>query len=717
MSAINNNNNNNNNIINNGSIPTKESYLHVLSSDGKSWKKRFCSIRSRILYIYPSRSKSIETSSNYQILHFIPLAKCAAIETVVKGGPLNRANCFKISHNSDQSFQYWLSAEAVNDMEDWIKILTQLAAIQKSESVKLEPRVRSKSVCFKPGISELLGLAIDHQGWLKKLSTTGTFRKSVQWKKQWFVLKDLVLYFYDNNQDSQQLKGKMSIPNWSVQSEDEMGVEGFCFTLSHKGYPTVTLQAETEQEREKWIQSIKQQNRSLTTTTPTDADMTQLKNWLSTLIQLEIKDPMELLHNPNFVVNILLKNGCIMSLEQPNNTQQQDLQWNLKAFEKILYHVKFQGIKFDPLITAQDFVDSNPIILNFIISIMNHFHKPTQSTPSSPINNSTPSSTPLSPPIQSQSPTKLTEQVVEIVVNESVSTNNTTTTTSSTEITSATTTTTTTTPIIITEATVEKAEEKVVNDNENNENKTPTNELEESLNNIGSGGRGGNTEIFLKSLSEEISNLSTTQSTHVTPVHTPTKISPRFYSPAYKSLKRVETKEVLGEFDKIFLSIGKSNKCGHCNENIIDKSQSIEAVGKIFHLNHFQCCICNKQLLGDDQLSINYIERDLKIYCKEDHDKTYQDSQCSQCQKSLMITFAHRGKLLCRDHYLNLVGDTLCQSCQQTIQVDEAYQQIDSKKWHSNHFTCSYCKDLLNPQTCKVKNSSPYCKRCFTTLF
>eukprot|EP01132_Coremiostelium_polycephalum_P002547 gene2547-3151_t len=657
----------------------KNGYLSVLSTDGKGWKKRYCNIKNRVLYIYETKEKSDEKSNSYQILYFVPLARVGVISTAVKGGPNGRPNCFKLAHQVDESFIYWLSSENESELKEWVNYIQLNCAIQK-EPETVEVRGRSKSVVYRPAANQISNSS-DHSGYLKKQST-GLFKKG-QWKKKFFVLKDLILYYYDTS-DSKALKGRIQIPNWTIDPTEQPANS---IKLSHIGYPTVVLQAETTEERNLWIKHIKQQDKELTTTAQmTEEKLQKLKNWLSTITTLDIKEPCQFMSNATFVQNILDKCGVKIALISKGTEASSDNDWTLKSFEIILKVLQTSNVKYDHSITAKDFVEpNNTLVLSFAISLMEHFSSSSNSTST---NNNNNNSLPSSSTTQNNN-------------------NNSPQTPTKSDINNAPTTTT------VDDTTTTTNNNNSNGSDQNNVNsQVETNQKEAVVFGVGPDPSIVTTSIddlTNPSLMTEESNYSLTSSGYNSSSRS---LYNKLVSP-HRQLKRVETKEVLGEFDKIFSSIGGNyQKCGLCNEPIM--GEAVEAVGKSWHPHHLQCCACGKQLKGLEE--IPYVERNGNIYCKEDHDKTFKESFCTDCNKSLMITFAHKGKVYCKDHYSNLVSDLICQQCEKPI-GDEPYHSIENKKWHRNHFTCSYCKVGLIDGICSIKNSSPYCKKCYGILF
>ncbi|EFA82515.1 prespore-specific protein [Heterostelium album PN500] len=543
---------------------SKDGNIAILSADGKAWKKKQCSLKDRILYIYENKTTKVEDS---KILHFIPLARCGVITTAVKG-PTGKANCFKISHQFDDSIMYWFSTETDDELKDWVATLQVCCAIQKEPEQVEAVRGRSKSIAFKPDALQLAGIS-DFSGWLKKQSTSG-LRKG--WKKRWCVLKDMVLYYYEGPESK--LKGKQSIPGWSVEADNSLP---FCIKLSHPAYPVLLLQAENEEDRTKWINNIKENHKHLTASSSASSASTTTTPSSTPVKSAASPEPK-------------LMNGA-------NTSSSKD-------------------------ISESSDTNSN---LDDSSSAVTTASKTTVATPSS-----------KEEVVEEQKPTENSVVVPTLSINH----------------------------------------------NHNNNN--------------------------INSIDTDLSELSQMSSAPTTPS--------KVLSPGRPALKRVETKDVLSEFDKMFSSFAVNLvKCGLCKEPITSGQTSIEAVGQQWHSHHLLCCQCGKHLIGLEE--IPYVERDGKLYCKEDHDKTFKESNCHKCQKSLMINFVHKGKVYCKDHYALEIEDLICQGCEKPL-GDLPYYSFENKKWHHDHFKCAYCKHTIhNPSDSHFKNKQPYCKNCYKSLF
>lgn len=76
--------------------------------------------------------------------------------------------------------------------------------------------------------------------------------------------------------------------------------------------------------------------------------------------------------------------------------------------------------------------------------------------------------------------------------------------------------------------------------------------------------------------------------------------------------------------------------------------------------------------------------------------------------------YEYNGLPYCEIHYHYKRG-SLCCSCQQPI--NGRCITAMNKKFHPEHFICSFCTKQLNKGTFKEQNDKPYCHPCYTKLF
>jgi len=119
-----------------------------------------------------------------------------------------------------------------------------------------------------------------------------------------------------------------------------------------------------------------------------------------------------------------------------------------------------------------------------------------------------------------------------------------------------------------------------------------------------------------------------------------------------------------------------SAKCPSCGEFI--EGQTIEAMGKKWHPNHFVCGTCKAVLNGQ-------------------------------------FFPAENGIAYCEKHYYDAMG-LLCADCEKPILSGKCIPFLD-KKYHPEHFRCSHCKKGLVGKQYSKQNTKPYCKECHIALF
>ncbi|CAG0897898.1 unnamed protein product [Darwinula stevensoni] len=177
-----------------------------------------------------------------------------------------------------------------------------------------------------------------------------------------------------------------------------------------------------------------------------------------------------------------------------------------------------------------------------------------------------------------------------------------------------------------------------------------------------------------------------------------------------------------------------SPRCAYCNGPILDKC--ITALEKTWHPEHFFCVKCGKTF-GDD----GFHEKDDEPYCREDYFALFAP-KCNGCNHpitenyiSALNTQWHSHCFVCRDcgqpfsggsfydfegmpycetHYHQKRG-SLCASCHKPITGRCITAMF--KKFHPEHFVCSFCLKQLNKGTFKEEGNKPYCHSCFSKLF
>ncbi|KAK4288966.1 hypothetical protein Pmani_038036 [Petrolisthes manimaculis] len=177
-----------------------------------------------------------------------------------------------------------------------------------------------------------------------------------------------------------------------------------------------------------------------------------------------------------------------------------------------------------------------------------------------------------------------------------------------------------------------------------------------------------------------------------------------------------------------------SPRCAYCNGPILDKC--VTALDKTWHPEHFFCAQCGNTF-GDD----GFHERDGKPYCREDYFNMFAP-KCGGCNSPIMENyisalnaqwhpecfvcrdcrqpfnggsfFDHEGMPYCETHYHAKRG-SLCAGCSKPITGRCITAMF--RKYHPEHFVCSFCLKQLNKGTFKEQNDKPYCHVCFDKLF
>lgn len=177
-----------------------------------------------------------------------------------------------------------------------------------------------------------------------------------------------------------------------------------------------------------------------------------------------------------------------------------------------------------------------------------------------------------------------------------------------------------------------------------------------------------------------------------------------------------------------------SPRCANCKTAILDKC--ISALDQTWHPECFVCSSCLKPF-GDDC----YHERNGEPFCQacfqgrflpkcgkcvqpiEDNFISSLGQQwhmdcfvCEECSTPFRNGnyFEHDGKPYCETHYHSLRG-SLCAGCHKAISGRCITAMF--KKYHPEHFVCSFCLKQLNKGTFKESNEKPYCHDCHGRLF
>ncbi|TRY99488.1 hypothetical protein DNTS_023010, partial [Danionella cerebrum] len=91
--------------------------------------------------------------------------------------------------------------------------------------------------------------------------------------------------------------------------------------------------------------------------------------------------------------------------------------------------------------------------------------------------------------------------------------------------------------------------------------------------------------------------------------------------------------------------------------------------------------------------------------------------QCSSCQELLvdLIYFYQDGEIYCGRHHAERKKPR-CQACDEIIFADEC-TEAEGRHWHMKHFCCFECEAALGGQRYIMRESRPYCCRCYQALY
>jgi len=177
-----------------------------------------------------------------------------------------------------------------------------------------------------------------------------------------------------------------------------------------------------------------------------------------------------------------------------------------------------------------------------------------------------------------------------------------------------------------------------------------------------------------------------------------------------------------------------SPRCGYCQGPILDKC--ISALDQTWHPEHFFCSDCGRQF-GDE----GFHEKDGAAFCKDCYFEQFAPKcggcntpitdnyisslnlqwhpncfVCKECKQPFHdgAFFEHEGFPYCETHYHALRG-SLCAGCHKPISGRCITAMF--RKFHPEHFVCSFCLKQLNKGTFKEQGDKPYCHECFDRLF
>ncbi|KAJ7317498.1 hypothetical protein JRQ81_003660 [Phrynocephalus forsythii] len=90
---------------------------------------------------------------------------------------------------------------------------------------------------------------------------------------------------------------------------------------------------------------------------------------------------------------------------------------------------------------------------------------------------------------------------------------------------------------------------------------------------------------------------------------------------------------------------------------------------------------------------------------------------CTTCRELLvdLIYFYQEGKIYCGRHHAERLKPR-CEACDEIIFADEC-TEAEGRHWHMRHFCCFECEEALGGQRYIMRQSRPYCCRCYESLY
>ncbi|NWZ66016.1 LPXN protein, partial [Acrocephalus arundinaceus] len=177
-----------------------------------------------------------------------------------------------------------------------------------------------------------------------------------------------------------------------------------------------------------------------------------------------------------------------------------------------------------------------------------------------------------------------------------------------------------------------------------------------------------------------------------------------------------------------------SPRCAYCAGPIREKV--VTALEQTWHPEHFFCAHCGK-VFGDE----GFLERNGKPYCHQDFlamfapkchgcerpvlDKYLSALEgiwhtecfvCTECQTGFTggSFFELEGRPYCELHFHQRQG-TMCHGCGRP--VTGRCITAAGRKYHPEHFVCTYCLGRLHKGTFRESGDKMYCQPCHDKLF
>uniref|UniRef100_A0A8D0MGW5 LIM zinc-binding domain-containing protein n=1 Tax=Sus scrofa TaxID=9823 RepID=A0A8D0MGW5_PIG len=162
----------------------------------------------------------------------------------------------------------------------------------------------------------------------------------------------------------------------------------------------------------------------------------------------------------------------------------------------------------------------------------------------------------------------------------------------------------------------------------------------------------------------------------------------------------------------------------------------VTALGTHWHPEHF-CCVSCGEPFGDE----GFHEREGRPYCRRDFLQLFAP-RCQGCQGPILDNyisalsalwhpdcfvcrecfapfsggsfFEHEGRPLCENHFHARRG-SLCATC--GLPVTGRCVSALGRRFHPDHFTCTFCLRPLTKGSFQERAGKPYCQPCFLKLF
>ncbi|KAE9415169.1 hypothetical protein Angca_009384 [Angiostrongylus cantonensis] len=177
-----------------------------------------------------------------------------------------------------------------------------------------------------------------------------------------------------------------------------------------------------------------------------------------------------------------------------------------------------------------------------------------------------------------------------------------------------------------------------------------------------------------------------------------------------------------------------SPRCSSCHGPI--KDRCVTALNRNYHVQCFTCSECGREF-GDE----GFHEKDGNTYCRRDFFRLFAP-RCKGCENPIANNFVTAlgthwhpecfvcqmcgssfaggtffddgGQPLCETHYHERHG-SLCHECRAPIS-GRCVTAI-GRKFHPEHFRCSYCNRQLTKGTFKEVDRRPFCSKCYNNTY